>query len=172
MKRALLSILFTAGLIIQLSAAPTFTVHLGMDFFNYKSNYLDTGFSILNEFQNNVEFNSSADFAITTVESDGAVQPSFYIPIDLGLNFLFPKNSLSFVFGTGISTVFNTNPTADKEFNLFIGPFMKGGVRYQVHPLMKLFIEIQQDLLIGGEKWINTSTRVFTGINFSFNQGK
>ena len=40
------------------------------------------------------------------------------------------------------------------------------GVRFGVHPYMEWYIEGRQDLIFGEPDWINTSTRLSTGVVF------
>jgi hypothetical protein len=49
-----------------------------------------------------------------------------------------------------------------------MGPYLKAEVRAKVHRIMSLIVELQQDLLIGGPAWVNTSTRISAGVNFTF----
>jgi hypothetical protein len=68
--------------------------------------------------------------------------------------------------------VFNFNPDTEDEFRFLMGPYLKGAVRVKVHPIMSWYLEAQQDLLIGGDDWINTGTRLSTGINFAFSRSE
>jgi hypothetical protein len=49
-----------------------------------------------------------------------------------------------------------------------MGPYLGAGVRVRVHPYMVWFVEGRQDLVIGKPDWINTSSRISSGIIFSF----
>ena len=62
--------------------------------------------------------------------------------------------------------MFNFNPETDDEFRFLMGPYLKGAFRLRVHPIMHWYLEYQQDLLIGGDEWINAASRITTGINF------
>lgn len=167
MKRFVIAALLSTAGFSALFASPAYSLHLGMDFFNYDSRFLDIGVAVTNEFQSDTEFSAQLNFAITTAEIAGVVRPSFYVPLDLGLNFLFPSSGrLGFLFGAGFATVFHSAPETPSAF--YLGPYMKGGVRVAVHEQMKLFLEFQQDLLIGGPRWVNTSSRLVTGITFNF----
>ena len=160
---------------IVLYAAPvmaqsSFSAGLGVHFFRYDTTYLTAlNATYLYELNEGLELNIGSEFGITTTknEEDKTV-PSFVIPVNVGLNFTFPQDRTTFVFGTGLTSVFNINPDTDEEFRFLMGPYVKGAMRVRVHPIMSWFVEAQQDLLIGGDDWINTGTRLATGINFSF----
>ncbi|POR02210.1 hypothetical protein AU468_06360 [Alkalispirochaeta sphaeroplastigenens] len=152
-----------------LAGQSSFSGGMGVNFFRYDTAYLTAlSATYLHDLGEGLELNLGAEFGINTDENDkGDTVPSFLIPLNLGLNFTFPRDAVTFVFGTGISPVFNFNPDTDDEFLFYMGPYAKGAVRVRVHPIMSLYTEVQQDLLIGGTDWINTGTRFSLGINFA-----
>lgn len=152
------------------AAESSFSAGIGTHFYRYDTTYLTAlSATYLYELDEGLELNLGGDFGITTNEdSDGDTVPSFLIPANVGLNFTFPQGRTTFLFGTGLSPVFNFNPNTENEFRFLMGPYIKGEVRVQVHPIMSWFLSAQQDLLIGGDDWINTGTRLLTGINFAF----
>jgi len=151
-------------------AQSSFSAGLGVHFFRYDTTYLTAlNATYLYELNEGLELNIGSEFGITTDKNEeGKTVPSLLIPVNVGLNFTFPQDRTTFVFGTGLTPVFNINPETDEEFQFLMGPYVKGAMRVRVHPIMSWFVEAQQDLLIGGDDWINTGTRLATGINFSF----
>ena len=156
-------VIFSAS--FALSASPSFSVHIGGDFFNYEESFLDLGLSYLTPIAEEMEFYLSAHFAVQTEEEDGEIKANFYYPIDAGLNFLFSLSpTFTGLFGVGLSPQF----LLAEKTSFYLGPSMKGGIRAKIHPVMEWMLEVQQDLVIGAPRWINTGTRVSTGIVFSF----
>ncbi len=154
----------------DLHAQSSFSTGIGGMFYRYETGFLATHLTYLYEREDQLEVNAGAAFGITTRDDSGGVEPQFLIPVNLGLNFLFPNENATFLFGTGISPVFHFNPSADDDFEFLMGPYAKVGLRVPVHRIMSWGLELQQDLLIGGDEWINTATRVFTGITFTFTE--
>ncbi|MFO7782317.1 MAG: hypothetical protein R6W94_11900 [Spirochaetia bacterium] len=150
-------------------AQSAFDARIGGNFYRYERAYLSTGFTYLLTLEEGMEANVGGDFGISTRREDGEIGPSFLVPANLGLNFTFPREAVNFYVGFGLTPVFAFNPEPDTDFSFLMGPYGKTGLRVRVHPIMSWFLEYQQDLLIGGEQWINTSTRLNTGIHFSFN---
>jgi hypothetical protein len=172
MRRLLLVLTIIASLTGAVVAESSFSAGIGTNFYRYDTTYLTAlSASYLHDLQEGLELNIGSEFGITTNTNDeGETVPSFLIPVNLGLNFTFPQERTTFLFGTGLSPVFNFNPDTDDEFRFLMGPYLKGAVRVKVHPIMSWYLEAQQDLLIGGDDWINTGTRLSTGINFAFSR--
>lgn len=166
-RRALFSLVLLAVAPVAF-AQMSFAAGLGANFFRYETPYLTAlAATYLYEYTDGVELNVGGEFAISTTEDDdGNTVPRFLLPANLGLNFVFPYNRVSLVFGTGLTPVLRIDEDGDPGF--LMGPYAKGAIRVQVHPFMSWFVEIQQDLLIGGSEWINTGTRASSGIVFSF----
>jgi len=166
-RRAILSLVLLAVAPAAFSQM-SFAAGLGANFFRYETPYLTAlAATYLYEYTEGVELNIGGEFAISTTEDDdGDTVPRFLLPANLGLNFVFPYNRVSVVFGTGLTPVLFIDEESDPSF--LMGPYAKGAVRVQVHPYMSWFVEVQQDLLIGGSEWINTGTRASSGIVFSF----
>ncbi len=148
-------------------ATSSFTAGIGGIFYRYETGFLSTEVAYLHELDDTLEVSIGPSFGITTREEDGSVEPQFLIPVNLGLNFLFPGDSATFLFGTGLTPVFHINPSDDADSEFLLGPYAKTGFRIPVHEIMSWDVSLQQDLLIGGDEWINTATRVHTGITFS-----
>lgn len=164
MKRFIFSLIFALAVAYSISAAPSFSVSLGGDFFNYDRAFLDIGTSCVVPIRNSLELNLGANFGIATRGEGASTEALIYIPFDIGLNFIFNEESkLNFLVGAGLSPQF----LHIDESRFYMGPYLKGGIRVQVHKYMKWFFEVQQDLLIGAPKWINTTTSLRTGILFS-----
>lgn len=137
---------------------------LGGNFFRYDEFYLATGATLLWETTEQMEFQIGADFAIrTTEDEDGDTVPRILVPVTVGMNFLFPGQGITGLFGAGLTPNFWFR-TDESDSRFLMGPYAKAGIRAEVHEVMSWFLEIQQDLLFGGTEWINTGTRVQTGI--------
>ena len=164
MKRILFPFILLCAAASALYAQPSFTAGIGGDFFNYDKAFLDMGGSVVVPIQEGMEFNLGMNFGIAT-ESDGSdVDALFYFPIDAGINFVFnEEEKLNYLVGVGLTPQFLFNDGT----SFYMGPYVKGGLRLKVHEYMKWFIELQQDLVIGAPDWINTVTRVKTGILFN-----
>ncbi|HUV08789.1 MAG TPA: hypothetical protein VMX75_13730 [Spirochaetia bacterium] len=146
----------------------SFAVGLGMNFYNYQSDemYLSIGMSYLREIGDDFVLRIGTGFELTTA-------PKFIIPLLCGLNFYFPLHEkFEFFLGFGLTPIFKIGPSSDEEtdgsarFRFYMGPYLNGGVRVMVHKFMKLYVELEQDLLIGPPDWINNATRVHGGISF------
>ncbi len=169
-RRFVLAIAILVSLTAPVWSDGSFSIGIGGNFFLNDQGYLDAvSASYQHVLQDGLELNLGADLALNTQNSNAAGEkvPSFLIPVTMGLNFIFPGDVLTFVFGTGISPIFNFNPETDDEFLFYMGPFTRAEVRVRVHPIMSWLVSVQQDLQIGGNDWINGSTRVLTGINFA-----
>ena len=147
----------------------SFAVGLGLDFFNYSPDeiYLSLDLSYLRELGDDFVLRIGTGFELTTL-------PRFLVPLVFGLNFYFPiKERFEFFLGFGLAPIFKIGPGTEGDsedsalFRFYIGPYVSGGARVRVHKYMKLYIELQQDLLIGPPRWINNSTRIHGGICFS-----
>ncbi len=153
----------------------SFSAGIGVNFFRYETTYLTAlSATYLHELQDGLELNVGGEFNITTAKDEaGEVRPRLVLPANVGLNFTFPQDRVTFLFGTGLTPVFNinTHETGEEEFRFYMGPYVKGAMRVKVHPIMSWFVEYQQDLLIGGDTWINSASRLMTGINFAFSRG-
>lgn len=173
--RRITTVCFVAFLVVgfgvpafPVGAQSSISAGMGVHFFQYDQTYLTVmNAAYLHELGEGLELNIGGEFAIDTYDDEGNTEARFLIPANLGLNFTFPREPATFVFGTGLTPVFNINPDKDTDMRFFMGPYVKGSVRLRVHPIMSWFVEAQQDLLIGGDDWINTATRLTTGINFT-----
>jgi len=164
MKRFVFFLIFAMTAAVEVSAAPSFSVSIGGDFFNYEKAFLDMGASCTIPLKSSMELHLGANFGIATRSSDSTTEALFYLPFDFGLNFIFNEESkLNFLVGAGLTPQI----LYDKKASFYMGPYLKGGIRVKVHEYMKWFFEAQQDLLIGAPNWINTTTSIRTGILFS-----
>ncbi len=149
-------------------AQSSLSTYIGGAFYRYEEAYLLTGVTYLATVREQMELNIGVDFGIATDEGPaGETLPRFFIPVNAGINFTFPGNALTFYFGPGLSPVFAIRPGADDQFTFLLGPYAKVGIRLRVHSIMSIIVEVQQDLLLGGPKWVNTATRILGGIEFS-----
>ena len=166
----ILIILFCVATVGFAEQSSSFSFGLGMDFFNYEEVFLSTGGLLHVPIAPGMEGFLGADFALWPYQaSEGAeVTPHFFIPINAGVQFIFDKQKPTFYLGMGLSPVFLVTPEEEQEVRFYMGPFLKGGLRIVVHQMMSWYIELQQDLAIGPPYWINTTTRINTGINFKF----
>ena len=163
MKRILLILIILFFGAAWLSAT-SFSAGLGVDFLNYEHGYLSTHAAYINEVTENVELELGATFGIIVEDQE----PGFYLPMQLGLGFVFPDlGRVDGILGVGLTPALNWGAALDGR-QFYLGPHLKAGIRVPVHPFMRWYVEVQQNLLIGPPQWINTSTRVITGINFFF----
>ncbi len=151
-----------------LAADISISTGIGVNFFRAERPYL-TALSVTYQpvIAEGLELNIGSEFAITTEGDGGQTNPNILLPFNIGLNFTFPQEASTFLFGVGITPVFSFMPE-DDNFQFYMGPYVKGALQVRVHPIMSWFMEAKQDLLIGGPEWINSSTRLLTGINFSY----
>jgi hypothetical protein len=151
-------------------AESSFTAFIGTNFFNYERTYLTTGIAYLPMLEDQLELNMAAAFNIYTESNEAGtvVNPYFLIPANLGLNFLYPGDTVAFLFGIGLTPVLSIRQSQQPSVLFYMGPYLKAEVRAKVHRIMSLILELQQDLLIGGPTWVNTSTRISAGVNFTF----
>ncbi|MFP4010979.1 MAG: hypothetical protein ACLFUM_04700 [Spirochaetaceae bacterium] len=166
--RRTIALLLLLGIPALVSAESAFNAKIGGNFYRYERGYLSTGLTYLLTLEEGMELNVGGDFGISTRREDGEIKPSFLVPANVGLNFTFPQEVTNFYVGFGLTPVFAFNTESDDDFSFLMGPYGRAGMRLRVHRIMSWFVEYQQDLLIGGEQWINTSTRLNTGIHFSF----
>ena len=167
MNKCIRRILAGTILFFSVSAAfaQSFQAGIGADFFRYENTFLDLRAAYLQPLKPAVELSLGGSFAILTEERDGTVEADFFIPLDGGVVFLFPVNeSFAYQFGLGVTAQFLI--TSENRF--YMGPYLGAGVRVRVHPYMVWFLEGRQDLVIGKPDWINTSSRISSGIIFSF----
>lgn len=149
-------------------AQASFTAHIGTNIFRYERAFLATGASLITGLGEQMELQLGGDFAIAREAAGaGEYDPIIVIPINAGLNFTFPADRTVFYLGTGVTPNIRIAAAENGGFGFFLGPYLKAGLRFQVHEVMSVFLDLQQDLLIGGPVWINTSTRILTGIFFS-----
>ncbi|NOY10368.1 MAG: hypothetical protein GXP33_16155 [Spirochaetes bacterium] len=173
-KNAVLIFLFLLVSVFYLeSQSSSFSASLGMDFFNYKESYLDTGVAYNHLITNGLELALGLNFALRTenagTDASPNIVPYFFIPLDIGLNFTFEGfQPATILFGVGVTPVLRIPPDETDTGRFYMGPYVKAGVRVKVQRLLNWFVEVQQDLVIGKPNWINTTTRIYTGINFSF----
>ena len=146
-------------------SAASFSTGLGVDNLNYERAYLSTHLAYVGDVAENVEMELGGTFGIALIE----LQPVFFLPMQMGLGFVFPDlPRVDGILGIGASPAFNWG--ADIEgVRFYLGPYLKGGIRVPVHPFMRWYLEVQQNLHFGPPRWINTSTRVMTGVNFHWN---
>lgn len=174
-KNSLVFFVFLVVLIFSVeSQSSSFSASLGMDFFNYAENYLDTGLAYNHLITDGLEASVGFNFALRTrntgTDTAPNIVPYFFMPLDIGLNFIFDAFRPTLLFGFGIAPVLRIPPDDNDTGRFYMGPYIKAGVRVKVQRLLNWFVEVQQDLLIGKPNWINTTTRVYTGINFSFSE--
>jgi len=166
MKRFFATLVILALATVAASAQTSFSTYIGTNLFRYQQAYLQTGLTYHSPVAEQMELHIGTDFGIATEDAPGgAVEPNFLIPVNVGLNFTFPFDPLLFYVGTGLTPNFQFGGGDGLSF--YMGPYARVGLRYQVHQLMSAFLDVEQDLLIGGATWINTSTRILAGIYFT-----
>ena len=142
------------------------TGNFGVNFFGYKTTYLTTGIVYQRELRPGMDMVGGADFGIHTEQgSSGETLADFLIPFKLGIEFPFSGTNTVLSFGTGLSPCFQfTHDSNDASF--LMGPYVTGTARVKVHPVMSVFLQVQQDLLFGKPDWIYTGTRLAVGVSF------
>lgn len=164
-RRLGLAVLVAAAVAAPSAAGELVSGSFGFNYYCYEDIYLTTGVSYQHPVREDMDMVVGADFGVSTYQSAGEVKANFLIPIQVGLNFPFPGETVSYAFGTGITP--NLNYGADVEgISLRIGPYVHGLMRMQVHPVMSIFLRAEQDLLFGAPRWIYTGSRVAVGISF------
>lgn len=141
----------------------SFSVSSGMEYL--ENPFFNFGISIVKPLGGKKEFDIKAALNMRTEkDDDGDVNPQFNVPVKLGINFLFPANEkLTFLVGPGITPLIRL---AGDDKGLLIGPNVKAGLRYKIHPTMSIFLEACESLLIGPPDWMYLSTEVVFGVNF------
>ena len=138
---------------------------IGADFLKYEDAFLDVRAQYIHYLNPDVEIFLGGSFAITTHKDNGDTKADFLVPADLGVNFLFPLDqTFAWYFGIGGTVQFLLPHTETKR--IYMGPFANLGIRVGIHPYMEWYLEARQDLLFGEPDWINTATRLSTGIVF------
>ena len=161
---------FPVLLFALLTAAPAvgdsmWTFDFGVNFFTYNTSYITTGAMYQHSIREEMDLVYGAEFGITTEEDEnGDIKPSFLVPVNIGFYFPFGDEEFSYGIGTGLSPSFSAGESGDPW--ILVGPYLNASVRVKVHPVMKLFVRAQQDLLFGPPKWIYTGTRLQVGISF------
>jgi hypothetical protein len=150
-------------------SAPMFSQALsagiGADFPNYEKAYLDVRAQYIHYLNPDVDLTLGSSFAIVTREHNGDTDADFLVPVDFGVNFIFPlDDKFAYYFGIGATAQFYIPNDATNRFHM--GPFASLGIRAGVHPYMEWYLEARQDLVFGEPDWINTATRLSTGIIF------
>lgn len=171
MKKILLLLLITTStLIFSEERRVSFSISSGTEYL--EDFYFNTGVSAQFPMGVDKEFDAKVSLNIKTEENEtGAVLPSVNLPITLGINFLFPlMEQVTIVSGVGIKTTMilpiDNDPDVVEELSFLVGPNVRLGLRYKIHPTMSLFIEADQSLLIGPPKWMYPATEILFGINF------
>lgn len=138
----------------------------GINYFGYDTLYLTTGFLYQAELRDGMDFVAGADFGINTNTNDsGDVEANFLIPLKIGVYFPFPGEKITYGFGSGLSPCFQFTHD-DTGAGFLIGPYINGSIRIQVHPVMSIFLQVQQDLLFGKPNWIYSGSQIKLGISF------
>jgi len=164
--------LFTAAVLlifavtIPAAAESMVTGNFGVNLFGYNTTYLTTGVMYQKSVQTGMDMVVGADFGIHTEKNaSNEVEADFLIPLRLGLHFPFQQKRVTYGFGTGITPTFQFEQSEDSG-GFLMGPYVNGSVRIQVHPVMSVFLQYQQDLLFGEPDWIYTGSRFLIGISF------
>ncbi len=167
MKKTITTLILAFICVSGTFALPRIPFSMGTGFPNYENTYILVNSGVYVPMSETIELNLTGAFGIRTEKDDsGSVDADFLIPINGGVNFLFPSTELlSFMSGFGLTAQMENGD----DFTLHIGPYIKGGIRYRVHKNMQLTLELQQDLVFGPPQWINTGTSILAGILCNFN---
>ena len=143
-----------------------YTGNFGVNLFAYETAYLTTGIIYQIEVRQGMDFVGGADFGIhTEKDGSGTVQADFLVPLRIGLHFPFEGEKITFGFGSGLTPCFQS--THDESGAVFLmGPYVNCSMRIKVHPVLSIFLQVQQDLLFGKPDWIYTGSRFLLGISF------
>ena len=163
-------LILTAGPVF--SQESSFSFNLGMDFFNYRETFINMGGAYNIGIGSGMEASLGMDFAIWPYRQGEEIKPAFFIPINLGFNFIFLEMYPRLLLGVGVSPIIIVRPEGGPTEELgrtgfYMGPYVRAGIRWPIHKVMSWFALIHQDLSIGPPNWINTGTRITTGINFA-----
>lgn len=137
----------------------------GVNYYSYDELYLTTGLSYQVPLEEAMELVLGADFGVSTDQSGGDIRANFLIPVRIGLNFPFPGETASYSFGAGINPNINYGDDIS-GVELRMGPYVHGLLRFQVHPVMSVFLRFEQNLLFGPPRWIYTGSNLTLGISF------
>jgi len=162
----LTGLLIITSVLFPLGGKTTVTGEFGVNFFGYETIYLITGVLYQMEIIDGMDFVGGADFGIHTVSSaSGEIEADFLIPLKIGIYFPFDVGQTKLGFGTGLTPCFQ-NTHDNSGANFLMGPYINGSMRIKVHPVMSVFLQVQQDLLFGKPEWIYTGSRINIGISF------
>ncbi len=140
----------------------SYSITAGTEYLN--EFFMNFGFSIIKPLDGNKEIDIKVSMDMTTIKSDSEVTPVITVPIKLGINFLFPINEkFTFLAGPGLSP---TMRLLGDDTGFLLGPNVKLGLRFKIHPSMSIFLEGCQSVLIGKPDWIYSSTEIVFGVNF------
>lgn len=159
----ILVLLCTAA--VPLTAEELVSGGFGINYYGYEELYLTTGLSYQVPLEEAMDLAFGADFGVSTEQTGGEIRANFLIPLHLGLNFPFPGQTVSYSFGTGISPNINYGDDIS-GVALRMGPYVHGLLRFQVHPVMSIFLRFEQNLLFGPPRWIYTGSNLALGISF------
>ena len=138
----------------------------GINFIGYNTPYLTTGFLYQVEIKDGMDFVGGVDFGIRTDKNSAdEVEADFLIPLKIGVYFPFQGEKMTFGFGSGLSPCFQFTHD-DSGAGFLMGPYINGSIRVKVHPVMSVFLQIQQDLLFGKPDWIYSGSQFKLGISF------
>ena len=156
----------SAAAVFASDGKTTVTGGFGINFFGYETIYLTTGILYQVEIKDGMDFVGGVDFGINTETNDsGEVEADFLIPLTIGLYFPFQCEKIKFGFGSGLTPCFQFTHD-DSGSGFLMGPYINGSIRIKVHPVMSIFLQVQQDLLFGKPDWIYTGSRIRMGLSF------
>jgi hypothetical protein len=138
----------------------------GINFFGYETIYLTTGILYQVEIKDGMDIVGGADFGIhTETGASGEVEADFLIPLKIGIYFPFQGENIKLGFGGGLTPCFQFTYDGSGA-GFLIGPYINGSMRLKVHPVMSVFLQVQQDLLFGKPNWIYSGSQIKLGISF------
>lgn len=148
------------GLALTHGAPNGLSVGMGLDFPHYEGVYVEPTFGFHAPIAEGVDFDLGGAFGIRMVGST----PWFLIPVRGGVSFWFSNGQGIFPYiGVGLAPLVGWH---DSVVTFHMGPYFKAGVRFQIHPLMSVYGQAEQSLLIGAPQWLSTGTRIEAGIDF------
>ncbi|WP_028972784.1 hypothetical protein [Spirochaeta cellobiosiphila] len=163
-KYAIISILIGLASMV---GAQSFNASFGADFTSKRA-YVNFGGAFVTLVSTNTEFEIGSAVGIQTEQNDGNTEANFIVPVNIGLNFVFPfQPTFDGLVGIGLEPTFLFPGEDDEDVNFLLGPSIKLGTRVKIHDNLKWYVEAKESMLIGPPDWINLKTTVSTGFNFS-----
>jgi len=144
------------------TASPGFSAGLAVDFPAYERAYLMPVGAYHNILDTGIEYELGLGLGINVADQ---ANPRFLLPLWAGLDVLFDgSKEITPYIGILVRPQFSFGVDATQ---FLMGPAIKGGVRFHIHPKASIYAELEQGLMIGPPKWLSTGTRFSLGLAFN-----